>query len=492
MTKFFKLFSGVHPEYAQTLISMLLISALLIPSPASYSAEIEVPELGDTSSSVISREEEYELGQKILKLYRSQVPTSSDPIIYSYLENLITELAAYSELDNKSFDLIVIETPVLNAFAAPGRVVGVNTGAFLKVESEDQLASILTHELACLSQRHIARQRIAQKNATIPTMAGLLAGIVLAAAGGGDAGIAAISATQALALDNQLRYSRSFEQEADRAGIQNLVKAGRNPEAAAEMFEVMLKQYRYTRRPPEFLSTHPVTESRIADARSRAMQYPAKEYADNLDFHLVSARVRLHYETTPQQAVKRFQSEIDGQSLSQEASRYGLTLALIATGETTKARKELDILLQQRPEKTIYLLAAAQLDAKEKNYTTAINSLENLLKYYPNNYAINIQLAEILMEAGEYRAGEILLNRLVRLKPKSDYAWYLLAETNGLVGNILAVHLSRAEYFILTGIYDRAELQLQNALRLTKDTRQVALIEQRLIDIRALQKDSDF
>jgi len=473
-------------------LSIAVISALLLPSAPIYTAEIEVPELGDTSSSVISREEEYELGQKILKLYRSQVPTSSDPIIYSYLETLITQLATYSALDTKSFDLIVIDTPALNAFAAPGRVVGVNTGVFLKVESEDQLASILTHELAHLSQRHIARQRIAQKNASIPTMAGILAGIVLAAAGGGDAGIAAITATQALALKSQLRYSRSFEQEADRAGIQNLAKAGRNPEAAAEMFEVMLREYRYTQRPPEFLSTHPVTESRIADARSRAMLYPKKTYADNFDFHLVSARVRLQYETTPQQAVKHFRNEINGKSLSTEASRYGLLLALTASGDTVEARRELDTLLKHRPDKTIYRLAEAQLNAKEKDYTSAINSLNELLKYFPNDYALNIQLAEILMEAGEYHAGEILLNRLVRQKPKSDYAWYLLAEMNGLVGNILAVHRSRAEYFILTGVYDRAEIQLENALRLTKDRRTVALIEQRLVDTKKLRDSADF
>lgn len=477
---------------SRTALVPLLGVLLCLSSVPGRTADIEVPKLGDASSEVISPQEEYELGQQVLKAYRSQMPTSSDPIIYSYLEQLIADIAEHSDLDNKNFDLIVIDSPVMNAFAAPGRVIGINTGIFLTAESEAQLGSIVSHELAHLSQRHIARQMIAQKNATLPTLAGILAGIAIAAAGGGDAGMAAITATQGLALDSRLRFTRSFEQEADRIGIQTLAKSGRDPEAAGEMFEAMMRDQRYTRRPPEFLSTHPVTESRVADARSRAMQYPKREYEDNLDFHLIAARVKLKHATTPHAAVKRFRNELNGRSPSQQGSRYGLVLALTEVGETEEAHEVLAPLLEEEPDKVIYSLAKTAIYAKEKNYKLALNALNKQLKQYPSDHAVNMQFAETLMEAGEYKYGQELLKRYVRMRPDQVYAWYMLAEINGLVGDVLEVHRARAEYFILTGVYDRAERQLKNAMRLAEsDSHISALLEQRLIDVRSMRKEAE-
>lgn len=460
-------------------------------------ADIELPDLGDASSAIISQQQEYELGQKILKAYRAQTPTSSDPIIYSYLEDLITDLARFSELQNRSFDLLVIENNSLNAFAAPGRIIGVNTGTFLYCETEDQLASIIAHELAHLSQRHIARQMHEQQKASLPTMAGILAGIVLAATGNADAGMAAISATQGLALDSRLRYSRSFEQEADRVGFETMVKAGRNPEAAGDMFEVMLRRSRFDRRPPEFLSTHPISESRISDARNRAMRTNSdSEFEDSLGFQLVAARVKLNAEKTPQQAAQRFRDELSSHELvseqRREASRYGLVLALTKSGQTDEARKELAILLQMNPDQTIYKLADAAIDRQDKNYQASLSKLNRLLGNNPESHSVTIQFAETLMEAGEYKFAEQLLAGYSRVKKNDDYVWYLLAEVYGLVGKILDVHRARAEYYILNGIYDRALNQLENAARLVEDDKFVsALVEQRIIDVRDMMKNAD-
>jgi predicted Zn-dependent protease len=336
-----------------------------------------------------------------------------------------------------------------------------------------------------------------QQKSSIPTMAGILAGIVLAATGNADAGMAAITATQAAALDSRLRYSRSYEQEADRVGFETMVKAGRDPKAAGDMFEVMLRRSRFDRRPPEFLSTHPVSESRIADARNRAMRFSdAEVHLDSLDFQIVAARVKLHSEKTAQQAIKRFETEISGHTFtseeSREANRYGLVLALTEAGETDRAREELARLQQTRPNYIIYQLAGAAIERKDKNYKIALKDLNNLLGKNPNDHAITIQFAETLMEAGEYRFAEQLLATYARKRPTDDYVWYLLAEVYGLVGNILEVHRARAEYYILNGIYDRAMHQLENAQRLTKDDKMVAaLVDQRLIDVREMMEEAD-
>ncbi|HSX84151.1 MAG TPA: M48 family metalloprotease, partial [Cellvibrio sp.] len=157
------------------LIPMILASGIAMNA----AAEIELPMLGDTSSSMISPVQERVLGQKWLRLYRSQVPTSSDPLIIDYLEKLLTRLAIHSQLDNKDLELVLVQNDTLNAFAVPGGIIGVHTGLLTYARTENQLAAVLAHELAHLSQRHYARQLEQQKNMAAPFYAGMLASLVL-------------------------------------------------------------------------------------------------------------------------------------------------------------------------------------------------------------------------------------------------------------------------------------------------------------------------
>ncbi|RYZ84731.1 MAG: M48 family peptidase, partial [Moraxellaceae bacterium] len=202
-------------------------------------AEIELPTLGDTSSAMISPAQEKALGQRALKYYRSQVPTSSDPLIIDYLEQLINRVLPYSQLEEKRIDLVVVRNDSLNAFAIPGGVMGVHTGVFNYAKTENQLVAILSHEMAHISQRHYARHLEQQKNMMMPMIAGMLAGLVLAANSDGDSGMAAIMGTQAAVQQASLRFSRENEQEADRIGIQTMIEAKLDPYAAADMFEEM-------------------------------------------------------------------------------------------------------------------------------------------------------------------------------------------------------------------------------------------------------------
>lgn len=454
-------------------------------------ANYNLPELGDASSAVVSTYQERELGQTWLRMYRSQVPTSSDPLVYTYLENLLARLAQSSPLKDPTLDLIVAINPTMNAFAVPGGVVGVHTGLFLYAESEGQLASVLAHELAHLSQRHFARGVEQRQKSSIPTMAAMLASLVLAATAGGDAGLAALTATQAAALDAQLRFSRQNEQEADRIGMQTMVAAGEDPYAVPEMFERMLKATRYSRRPPEFLLTHPVTENRIADAMNRASKYPRRQQEESTDFFLMRARMQMLHENTPQDAVKRFTSELDGDTLSADGSRYGLVLALTETHQTDRAREALQPLLEQHPDKDAYIIALADIETAAQNYSKALSLLEEQLRLNPRHRAYNIRYAEVLMKAGNYPRCEEVLAKYVRIDPKNDYAWYILAEVHGLAGNILGVHEARAEYFMLNGIYDKAQQQLQNALKLARGNYQkTAILEEKLKQVDKMLKDN--
>lgn len=467
------------------------LAALAVLYGGAAVANYNLPELGDASSAVVSPHQERELGQTWLRMYRSRVPTSSDPLLRSYLEDLLARLAQSSQLKDRNLDLIVVTNPTMNAFAVPGGVVGVHTGLFLYAESEAQLASVLAHELAHLSQRHFARGVEHRQKSSIPTMAAMLASLVLAATAGGDAGLAALTATQAAALDSQLRFSRQNEQEADRIGMQTMVAAGEDPYAVPEMFERMLKSTRYSRRPPEFLLTHPVTENRIADAMNRASKYPRRQYPESLDFFLMRARIQVQHENTPQDAVKRFSSELSGDTLSTEASRYGLVLALTDSNQPDRAREELKPLLDSAPDKDAYVIALADIEASEQNYAGALSVLEEQLRHSPRHRAYNLRYAEILLKAGNYARSEEVLARYVREDPKNDYAWYMLAEVHGLAGNILGVHEARAEYFILNGIYDKAQQQLQNALKLARGNyHKTAILQEKLRQIEKMLKDN--
>lgn len=469
----------ILPVLAGLMLGLALLGSLAVQTAAG--SDRNLPELSQAGGTMVSPRQERELGQQWLRLYRSQVPTSSDPLLVDYLEKLLAQLAQHSELSDRRLNLVVAENPTLNAFAVPGGVVGLHTGLLTFAQSEHQLAAVLAHELAHLSQRHYARRLEQQRNMTLPVLAGLLGGLILAAAGSAEGGSAAIMSTQAAAADRQLRFSRQHEQEADRIGIQTLAQAGMDPHAAGGMFEQMLHASRFRRSMPEFLRSHPITENRIADARNRAMQYPIRQVEDNPEFHLMRSRVLVTQAETAQQAVARFTSELNSGSLWPDANRYGLALAQTRAGDHEQARKTLAPLLKKEPERITYQILAARIDTEAGAHEDALARLSQWQSSHPSNHPLNVSYGEALMKAGDYLKSAEVLSRYARERDDDPYVWYLLAEVRGLAGDILGVHEARAEYFILNGLYDQALVQLRLALRLAEDNfHRRALLEERM------------
>jgi len=479
-------------------LPVFALSALLViasvGSHRASSADIELPELGDGASGVVSLQQEKELGTAWLASFRRQVKTVNDPLLEDYLEDLIFKLATHSQLKERDLQLVLINNPTINAFAVPGGVIGVHNGLFQYAQNEDQLGAVLAHELAHLSQRHFARSLEEQRANSLPMMAALLGSLVLMATTGGEAGIAALSASQAAAIQNQLRFSRENEQEADRIGMATLASAEMNPEAVADMFEQMLRAYRFAgSHPPEFLMTHPVTESRVADARSRAAKFGKTHNSDNLEFYLMQARVRLSFETSPGAAVKRFRAEIDKNLGNSEANHYGLGLALMAAGQIDEARKELAALQAKSPQRIAYAVSLAELESTAMNYDKALSLLEQHLAVTPDNHPLSMAYAQTLLRAGRPKDAERVLEVHVKHNAKKPDIWYLLAETHGLAGNIPGVHQARAEYFVLNGIFDQAQRQLQYALPLVKnDYQTTSRIQNRIREIEEMKRNSEF
>ena len=446
----------------------------------------ELPSLGDASSGIVSPEQEHLLGRAWLSLLRGQVKQLSDPQLKDYVESSVYRLAETSQLQDRRLEFVLLDSPQLNAFAAPGGIIGVNGGLFIHAQTEAEYASVMAHELAHLSQRHFARGLEAQQRMQLPMMAAMLAGVVAAAAGAGDAGIAAIVSTQAAAIQAQRRFSRQNEQEADRIGIVNLERAGYDPRAMPSMFGRLMRQYRYDQKPPEFLLTHPVSESRIADTTNRAEQYAQGGTQDSLRYQLMRARTQLKFESTPGVGAKRFRAMLD-EKPEMDAARYGLALAQMKAGQLADAANSLAPLLAKAPDDLTYNLAQVELDITANRLQHAQTRLQRLLQLYPGNYPVRQMHIDLLMERGETQQAERELDKLAEQRHRDPDIWYQVAEVRGLSGNIVGLHQARAEYFALVGDYDQAIEQLDLAKRRASnfqvgariDARQKQLIEEK-------------
>ncbi|WP_194842692.1 M48 family metalloprotease [Endozoicomonas sp. OPT23] len=471
------------------LLAALLSGWLSLNSAEAQASTVELPSLGDTTSGIVSPQQEYELGQTYLKYLRSRTRTISDPQVKSYLERLIYRLAEFSDINDHRLSTMVINSPNLNAFAAPGGIIGVNAGLFFHADTEGQFAAVLAHELAHLSQRHYARNVEDARNKRLPTAAAILASVILMAAGGGDAGVAALSTTVAGIQSSQLRFSRQFEREADNIGIVTLAKAGFDPQAMPEIFENMNKSSRYQSRPPEFLLTHPVTDNRIADSKARAAQLPRKGRADSLDYQFTRMRLLVLSAADPAQYARQLKKELEtGHSSSPDVSGYGLVIADIKSRNYSSAEKALVPLLKKYPNNLSLVMAQAQLESKSGRARKALRRINKALEIHIDYYPLLAEKASILTGMKKYQSAEKILLKLSRQRPDDPDIWYDLAEVQGQAKDILGLHQSRAEYYFLAGNLDDAIQHLEYAYEMAKENYSLkAKIESKLIEVRRYQ-----
>ena len=270
---------------------------------------------------------------------------------------------AHSDLEDTRLTVVVVNNPTINAFAVPGGVIGIHTGIFTYANNEDQLSSIIAHEIAHLSQRHFARSMEAQRSASAISLAGLLATIIVSSQTDTDAAIATLTTAQAISADQQLRYSRNNEQEADRLGVKIMIRAGKDPGASADMLNHMLALSRYKgNRPPEFLLTHPVTERRVADTRARTHSETKRHYPENPDYYLMQARAAVVMQNDAKYSVSYFTQKVAANALQKKAAKYGLALAYSKLGYHKKARQILSSLLSRDPLNRLYIYADIEND----------------------------------------------------------------------------------------------------------------------------------
>ena len=453
-----------------SIISLLMFTSYSI-ADESISSEIILPELGDRVSGAVSRAQEKAIGEIVLEQIYSQAPLISDPLLFEYTEHLIYRLSEYSQVEDRYFNILLIDDDSLNAFAAPGGIIGVNGGLFLHADNEGQFSSVLAHELAHLSQRHFARNVLKSQDSNLASALVMVSSIAIALISNNPN---AISVGPAFLQSQNLRYSRLFEKEADRVGFINLVNAGYNPKSMGEMFENMNDIRRLSGDlPPEFLLTHPLSSSRISDAFNAAEGISEEgTKQDSLEFGLMKKRLEVYYETIPSNALRIFDAKVNTDP--SDINIYGLALAHEKNNNFDDSLALLDELIKKYPKNLVINTTKVDILRSYGKLDEALLLVNQFLEISPKNYPLSISKSKILLEMKEYfESEEIIRDQLLR-KNDDPELWLLLSEIQRNSKNIIGYHQSRAEYFLLLGQNEKALNQLEFALQLTQNNFQVS------------------
>ena len=454
-------------------IRLLVIAGMLI-SQATFSQEkdLNLPDLGDRVSGVISLEQEKLLGQSFIEQVYAQAPLINDPIIQEYTELLIYRLSESSQVEDRDFTIILIDEKSLNAFAAPGGVIGVNGGLFLNADNEAQLSSVLSHELAHLSQRHFARRVLRGRDTNLASSLVMVSAIALALVSNNPT--AFMTGPAALA-QQQLRYSRIFEREADRYGFNNLITAGYDPSAMGQMFENMAKIGKLAGdNPPEFLLTHPVSSSRVSDALNAAGQIEFSGGKKNtINFEFIKGRLQARYVSLPPQSAVRYFEKLAQDNPTNE-NQYAYIEALKSNGSFAQALLRLEELLTKYPKNLILNMAKSEIYLADQKFDKANQQIDKVLNISPGNYPASIIKSNVLSAQQKTIQAEEILRELLISKNNDPHLWMLLSEIQRAGKNIVGYHLSQGEYYLLLGDLENALNQFQLALGLSANSFQTS------------------
>ncbi|ESQ14195.1 MAG: hypothetical protein N838_12515 [Thiohalocapsa sp. PB-PSB1] len=465
----------------------LLLSA---PPPAQADA-YDLPEMGSSADVILSATEKRELGQEFIKWVRKALKISSDPILTDYIQSLGNELVAASRESSGSYNFFLVEEPSINAFAGPAGHIGVNAGLILATETESELAAVLAHEIAHVSQKHLLRRFEAQKQMSIPTVALMLAAAVLGAAVDPNAGIAAMAGIQGVAAQQQVNFTRANEEEADRIGIDTLARSGRDPFAMPGFFQKLTRATRiYDSGAPQLLRTHPVNADRIADGLARAERHGHQQRPDNLRFQLARANLRQRNYARAEQAVDHFEKTLAKRRYRSEiAERYGYALALSRAGHQNQAAEQARWLLARQPSQVEFLVLQAEILRRSGKPEAAVTELKGSVGLSPGNWPLQQTYAEALMDAGKPKAALAALEHFIELRPGIAQIYTLMADAAGKSGQRAQTLRWRAEALYYSGDLEPAIRQLELALRQPNlEFHLASKIQVRLMELNAEQR----
>ena len=455
----------------------------------SYVLADDLPELGEAARAELSPQLERKIGESIMNEIRLREPSYvDDPEINDYLNRLGSRLVEASPNPTGDFYFFAIRDSTVNAFAMFGGFIGVNTGTILTAQSESELAGVVSHEIAHVTQSHLARQIFQQKQNTVPMLLALAVGI-LAARSNADVAAASITSAQAGAVQSQLAYTREFEREADRMGYLTLEKAGFDVRGLEDFFERLQKAGRlYEHNAPVYLRSHPLTVERISDMQNRAQSAPYRQVVSSLDFHLIRAKLRAQM-GTPAEALKDFSSQLQEKKYSSlAAAHYGLAVAQMRAKDAPAAQREIDAIKALKVTSPIISGLSAEIRATVGDLPGAQAIYREALQRYPQAKSLIYGYAESLYSGRQYDQVMLFLDAQLQLS-FSDYKLYgLQAKNYAMMGKRVQQHRAQAEFYMLQGQLTQAVEQLQFAQQATDGNfYEQSAVDARLRELRKLQ-----
>lgn len=447
----------------------------------------ELPDLGEAARTAFSEAHEARLGREIMRQITASRDYLRDAELTNYLNILGDRLAASSPSPHRRFEFFVVRDPSINAFALPGGYIGVHTGLISAVRNESELAAVLAHEIAHVTQNHLARMVEAQKTSGLTSLAALAVAI-LASRSNSQLSQAAVTLAGALNVQNQLDFSREHEREADRVGLQALVQAGFSPHGMVSFFERLQAHGQLMEtNAPAYLRTHPLTFQRIADMQNRVAEMPYRQHQDSLEFRLVRARVWAD-EGEAVQALKAFELRLKNDA-NDAANWYGLALAALRAGQMDQAGKALERLDALGVQSPMVVSLAMQVEQALGHSNRAIARGKAAFKRHAAHRPLAYTYAEVLLQAQQPAEALRFLDEQLLTWAEDATLYSLKARAHAALGQRLQAHLAQAEVHARQGEYAAAIEQLQLATRSgSHDFHLLSIAEARLRELKAVEQ----
>ena len=482
-------------RFLKQFLMVILITAVSLSSVA-QSGRVNLPELGNSASNVLSNSEEREYAESLIRQMRAYELLNEDPLINDFFSDMGYSLAASSDQPEAAFTFVVLDQPIINAFAAPGGVIALYSGLILLADTQDEVAGVLSHEIAHITQLHMYRAFEKGKEMNVLAMLAML-GLILASGGNGEVIQGAVMGAQAMAVQAQINFTRHNEVEADRVGIRTLSTAGYDPQGMADFFEKMGQTSRANGEgPPEFLRTHPVSVNRIAEAKSRIQNLPPTKADEGRQFYIVQARLRALLEDDPKIAITHFETELKKPLTDARinGNLYGLAIAAQRNTDYDRAESILSQLLEKEPSRLAFQLQMANLHRKRGQPQQAIDSLAELYHSFPGNQAIALEYAKALLYQDDPKLAETaskVLRQQLTTRKNDPELYALYAQAANVAGDEVRSTEAIAESYYQRGGTEEAITQLESLERRSDlDYYQRARVTARLMELRIEASES--
>lgn len=473
--------------------SLALILGLWLPiAQGTALASDSAPDLG---ASQLSPQEELQLGHEIMRQIRQQGGVVDDPLLTEYLNDIGHRLIAASGEHGQHFQFFLVNDSSINAFALPGGYIGVNWGLWVQTRTESELAGVMAHEVAHVTQHHIARQYAASKGMGLKTLGALLAALLVGAASkGGNMTEGAIAAAAATGAQQQIDFTRANEFEADRVGIGILAAAGYDPRGMVSFFKFMEQRYHYaTANMPEFLSNHPLSSTRITEAAERAQRLSTGDYSESRRYELMTARLRV---LASQELRKTYEGFKSGTLAHGDAASYGQALAAMRLGNAEEATQLLQNLTDDSPDIIAFRIGLAEALFAAGKTAEALQTDADALNLFPQNGPLLLSYADLLLKAKHPEQARELLASHLDMAGDFPQLYRLVAESYNDTGAPADSHFYMSRYYEALDELHQAASQIRLALNQPKlneiqKARYEATLDRLKQAVRTRDKESD-